>query len=91
MKALREALGTVAIAPAVAYTLSRAGDCWRLRRLDRHQGEIFETRAAALGAMRGAVVRCSAYLLAVEGCNGIVDVQFLNWNREAAEKFGIRP
>ncbi len=90
MEALREALGTVAIAPAVAYSLSRAGQRWRLRRLDRLQGEIFETRAAALSAMRSAVVRASAYFLAVEGCNGDVDIQFLNWSTEAARKFGIR-
>jgi len=91
MEALREALGTVAVAPAVAYSLSRAGSHWRLRRLDRQQGEIFETRAAALAAMRSAVVRASSYFLAVEGCNGAVDVQFLNWDAKAAERFGVRP
>ncbi len=91
MLALREALGTVAVAPAVAYSLSRAGASWQLRRLDRPLGEIFQTRAAALAAMRRAVVRSSAYFLAVEGCNGEVDVQFLNWDEHAAETFGIRP
>jgi hypothetical protein len=52
---------------------------------------VFETREAALAAMRRAVVRCAAYGLVVEGCNGTFDVQFLNWDGEAARRFGIRP
>jgi alkylhydroperoxidase family enzyme len=89
---LREALGAVAIAPALAYSLSRHdGGRWRLRRLDQLDGDDFDGRAAALAAMRCAVVRCSAYCLVVEGCTGSLDIQFLNWDDRAADRFGVRP
>jgi hypothetical protein len=92
MQALREALGAVAIAPALAYSLSRAhGTGWALRRLDQRDSQVFESRAAAVAAMRSAVVRSSAYCLVVEGCTGGVDVQFLNWGDQAAQRFGVRP
>jgi hypothetical protein len=92
MRQLRDALGAVAIAPALGYSLTRAkGSRWQLRRLDQKTGVVFETREAALAAMRRAVVRCAAYGLVVEGCNGTFDVQFLNWDGEAARRFGIRP
>ncbi len=92
MQSLREALGAVAIAPALAYCLSRAeGTRWHLRRLDERDGKLFETRTAALAAMRNAVVRSAAYCLVVEGCAGDFDVQFLNWDDQAAARFGVRP
>jgi hypothetical protein len=92
MQSLRDALGAVAIAPAVAYSLNRSdGKRWQLRRLDQRQGEDFETREAASAAMRRAVVRSSAYCLVVEGCNGDIDIQFLKWDAESACKFGVRP
>ena len=92
MQSLRDALGAVAIAPALAYSLNRSdGKRWQLRRLDHRQGEEFDSREAAFAAMRRAVVRSSAYCLVVEGCNGDIDVQFLNWDTEAARKFGVQP
>jgi hypothetical protein len=92
MQSLRDALGAVAIAPALAYSLNRAdGKRWQLRRLDQREGESFETREAGFAAMRRAVVRSSAYCLVVEGCTGDLDVQFLNWDAGAARKFGVRP
>ena len=92
MQTLREALGAIAMAPALAYSLSRAdGTRWALRRLDQRDGKTFESRAAAVAAMRNAVVRCSAYCLVVEGCTGDFDVQFLNWDNQAADRFDIRP
>jgi hypothetical protein len=92
METLREALGAVAIAPALAYSLTRAkGSRWQLRRIDERNGVEFERREAAFAAMRRAVVHCSAYCLLVEGCDGALDIQFLNWNAEAARKFGIQP
>jgi hypothetical protein len=92
MQALREALGAVAIAPALAFSLSRAdGTRWQLRRLDQRDGKVFESRDAAMAAMRSAVVRSAAYCLVVEGCTGDVDVQFLNWDDQAADRFGVRP
>jgi hypothetical protein len=91
MQALRDALGAIPAAPALAYSLHRAGAQWELRRLDRRQGMLFDTREAAFAAMRRAIVRCSAYFLLVEGCSGDLDVQFLNWGMEAAQTFGIRP
>ena len=92
MSTLREALGAIAIGPAQAYSVSRpVGQHWQLRRLDQIQGKEFETRSAAMAAMRSAVVRSSAYFLLVEGCNGEVDIQFLNWDDRAARTFGIRP
>jgi hypothetical protein len=82
----------VAIAAPLAYSLSRSsGSQWQLRRLDQKNGIAFETRTAAFAAMRRAVVRCAAYCLVVEGCNGDVEIQFLNWDAEAARKFGVRP
>jgi predicted kinase len=92
MEILREALGAVAIAPSLAYSLTRSeGSRWLLRRIDARDGREFERRDAALAAMRRAVVHCSAYCLLVEGCNGTLDVQFLNWDERAAARFGIRP
>ena len=92
MQSLRDALGAVAIAPAVAYSLNRSdGQHWQLRRLDQRHGQEFETREAAFASMRRAVVRSAAYGLVVEGCNGDIDVQFLNWDAEAASRFGVRP
>ena len=91
VQSLRDALGAVAIAAPLAYLLSRSGACWRLRRLDQRNGIEFESRAAAFAAMRRAVVHCAAYCLVVEGCNGDFEVQFLNWDAEAARKFGVRP
>jgi len=92
LQKLRDALGAVAIAPALAYAVTRAeGSRWQLRRLDEKSATAFDTREAAFAAMRRAVVRCWAYALLVEGCNGALDVQFLNWDAEAARKFGIRP
>jgi hypothetical protein len=89
---LHEALGAVAIAPAQAYALNRtAAARWRLRRADEYDGKDFDSRDAAMAAMRNAVVRCAAYCLVVEGCTGDLDVQFLNWNAEAAGKFGVHP
>jgi hypothetical protein len=92
MAAIREALGAIPVAPPLAYSLRRArGTHWRLRRLDERDAADFETRAAALAAMRQAVVRCSAYCLLVEGCDIGLDIQFLNWDDRAAMKFGVRP
>jgi hypothetical protein len=92
MQTLREALGAVAIAPALAYCLSRTdGARWELRRLDQRDGKVFESRDAAVAAMRNAVVRSAAYCLVVEGCTGDFDVQFLNWDDRAADRFGVRP
>ncbi len=92
IQTLREALGAVAIAPALAYSLSRAdGTRWRLRRLDERDGKLFETRIAALAAMRNAVVRSTAYCLLVEGCAGDFDVQSFHWDDHAAARFGVRP
>ena len=92
MQSLRDALGAVAIAPALAYSLNRSeGKRWQLRRLDQRAGQDFDTREAGFAAMRRAVVRSSAYCLVAEGCTGDIDVQFLNWGAEAARKFGVRP
>jgi hypothetical protein len=92
MPVLREALGAVAIAPALAYSLNRTEQAsWRVRRLDQRAGKDFENRDAAMAAMRNAVVRCAGYCLVVEACTGDVEVQFLNWDEPAARKFGIRP
>lgn len=92
MAVLREALGAVAIAPALAYSLTRGkGSRWQLRRLDARNGTEFDRREAAFAAMRRAVVHCSAYCLLVEGCNGELDVQSLDWDDRAAAKFGVRP
>jgi hypothetical protein len=92
MSVLRDALGAIAIGPALAYSLARAdGEHWQLRRLDQREGKQFEDRDAALAAMRNAVVRSTAYLLIVEGCNGGFDIQSLNWDDRAAAKFGVRP
>jgi hypothetical protein len=92
MPVLREALGAVAIAPALAFSLNRTEEAsWRLRRLDQADGKDFQSRDAAVAAMRNAVVRCAAYCLVVEDCAGDVDVQFLNWDDRAARRFGIRP
>jgi hypothetical protein len=91
MQSLRDALGAVAIAAPLAYLLSHSGSRWRLRRLDQKNGIDFESHAAALAAMRRAVVHCAAYALVVEGCGGCLEVQFLNWDAEAARKFGVRP
>jgi hypothetical protein len=92
LQSLRDALGAVAIAPALAYSLTRSkGAQWRLRRLDQREGENFDSRDAAIAALRNSVVRCSAYCLVVEGCTGDIDIQFLNWDDRAADKFGVRP
>jgi hypothetical protein len=88
---LRDALGAVAIAPPLAYSLTRSGSNWQLRRLDQRIGIAFENRETAVAAMRRAVVRAAAYCLVVEGCTGAIDVQFLHWGPEAARLFGIRP
>ena len=88
---LRDALGAVAIAPALAYSLSRSGSHWRLRRLDERHAQQFDSREAALAAMRRAVVRCSAYCLFVEDWTGDFEVQSWNWDDRAAAKFGVRP
>ena len=91
MQSLRDALGAIAIAPALALSLSRSGSRWRLRRLDERNAQEFDSREAALAAMRRAVVRSSAYCLVVERRNGDFDVQSFNWDEQAANAFGIRP